>query len=282
MGMGRNLTNYHSHCDFCDGRASMERFLQAAVDCGMSAYGVSSHTTFPVAGGSLRPDTYPLYFAEAARLREVYRDRIEFYVGLEVDYIDACRNPAWSFYRDMPTDYTIGSVHFIPTDDGGWMGVDGAFEGFRERLSRFFADDIREVVMRFYEQSRRLVVCGGFTICGHLDKIALNASLFCPGITNELWYEELVVAHLRRLAEADCLVEVNTKAWELHRRLFPSVELLPLVRELGLRLVVNSDCHYPERVNSGRREALCLLRDAGIDVVWELHGGRWGAEPICV
>ena len=280
--MKPNLTNYHSHCDFCDGRASMERFLQEAVCCGMSAYGVTSHTTFPVAGGSLQPDTYPLYFAEAARLREAYRRQIEFYVGLEVDYIDERRNPSSDVYRSMPTDYTIGSVHFVPTDAGGWMSVDGAFDGFRERLSRFFADDIREVVMRFYEQSRKLAACGGFTIYGHPDKIALNASLYSPDITNESWYEELIVAHLRRLADADFLVEVNTKAWEQHHRLFPSAEWLPLVRKLGLRLVVNSDCHYPERVNSGRMEALRILRDAGIDTVWELHNGRWGETSICV
>lgn len=280
--MKQNLTNYHSHCDFCDGNASMERFLQEAVGCGMTAYGVTSHTTFPVEGRSLQPDTYSPYFAEAARLKVAYHRQIEFYVGLEIDYLDAQTNPSSAFYRAMPTDYTVGSIHFIPAACGGWMGVDGAFDGFRQRLSRCFADDIREVVVRFYEQSRKLAACGGFTIYGHPDKIALNASLFCPGITEELWYEELVVAHLRRLAEVGCLVEVNTKAWEQHHRLFPAVELLPLVRKLGLPLVVNSDCHYPERVNSGRLEALRILRDAGIDTVWELHGGRWGEVPICV
>ncbi len=275
-----NLTNYHSHCDMCDGHAPMERFVEEAVACGMSAYGITSHTTFPVGDRSLQPHTYPLYFTETARLREHYRNKIELYVGLEIDYIDEERNPASAIYRDMPTDYTIGSVHFIPTNNGEWMCVDGAYNKFRERMQHYFGDDIREIVTRFYRQSSNLIRCGHFTMHGHPDKIALNASQFQADITTEPWYEEMAVSHLRSLAGGDFLVELNTKAWEEHKRLFPSVELLPLVKKLGLRLVVNSDCHYPDKVNSGRYEALQILRQAGIDTVWELHNRRWQEVSI--
>ena len=41
--------------------------------------------------------------------------------------------------------------------------------------------------------------------------------------------------------------------------MFPSQALLPLVRELGIPLVVNSDAHYPDRINSGRPEGLALI-----------------------
>ncbi len=280
--MQNNLVNYHSHCDFCDGRAPMEAFVEAAVACGMKAYGVSSHTESPEPGRTLHRDTYAAYFAEIARLREKYRHQIELYAALEIDYIDEARNAASPMYRRMPLDYTIGSVHFVPAPDGGWMSVDGAYEGFRERLAARFGNDVRAVVELFYEQSRKMVAAGGFTICGHADKIALNASYFHPGITQEAWYEELASQYIHSLAGKDFLVEVNTKAWEQHHRLFPSVEWFPLMRRLGLKLVVNSDCHYPERVNSGRLQAMQLLRQAGIREVWELHSGRWAAVPICV
>ena len=42
-----NRTNYHSHCDFCDGKASMEEYIKAAIGAGFSAYGVSSHAPLP-------------------------------------------------------------------------------------------------------------------------------------------------------------------------------------------------------------------------------------------
>ena len=42
-----NLTNYHSHCVFCDGRADMESFVRFAVAQGFTSYGISSHAPLP-------------------------------------------------------------------------------------------------------------------------------------------------------------------------------------------------------------------------------------------
>lgn len=280
--MKHNHTNYHSHCEFCDGHAPMEEFIKAAVACGMTAYGVTSHTTFPTPGKSLQPNTYMAYFEEFNRLKKCYGDKLELYVGLEIDYLDEVRNPRLPFYATLPAQYTIGAVHFVCNERGEWMCTDGSFERFSENIARHFDNDIRRVVELFYEQSRRLIACGNFDIHGHPDKIALNASQFDRSILSEPWYEELAYNHIRSLAGGDFLVEVNTKALEQHGRIFPGVEWLPLVRKLGLNLVVNSDCHDTDKLESGRYETLRLLLDHGIDKVWELHDGRWAAYPICL
>ena len=278
--MNYSHTNYHSHCDFCDGHAPMQEFVEAAIAHGLVAYGVTSHTTFPTPGKSLQPDTYEPYFAEFFRLKELYRRQIELYVGLEIDYLDEVRNPRMPYYATLPTDYTIGAVHFVANERGEWMCTDGNHERFRENIANLFDNDIRRVVELFYAQSRRLIACGNFDIHGHPDKIALNTSQFDPSILQETWYEELAYNHIRSLAGGDFLVEVNTKALEQHNRIFPGVEWLPLVRRLGLKLVVNTDCHDTDKVLSGRLGTLQLLRDAGIDKVWELHNGRWGEVEI--
>ena len=276
-----NHTNYHSHCNFCDGRGEMEEFVKGAVACGMTAYGITSHTTFPMPPvKSLQPDTYGKYFEEFARLRALYGDKIELYVGLEIDYLDEVRNPRMPFYATLPTDYTIGGVHFVANERGEWMCTDGAFERFREAANERFGGDIRRIVELFYEKSRLLVRCGNFDIHAHPDKIALNASQFEPDILQESWYENMAYNHIRSLQGGDFLVEVNTKALEQHNRIFPAVEWLPLVRKLGLKLVVNSDCHDVDKIESGRYETLQILRDNGINHVWELHHGRWAEEEI--
>lgn len=279
--MKYNHTNYHSHCNFCDGRGAMEEFVKSAIECGMTAYGVTSHTTFPMPPvKSLQPDTYGKYFEEFARLRALYGKYIELYVGLEIDYLDEVRNPRLPFYATLPTDYTIGGVHFVANDRGEWMCTDGAFERFREAAHECFGGDIRRIVELFYEKSRLLVKCGNFDIIAHPDKIALNASQFEPSILQESWYENLAYNHIRSLKGGDFLVEVNTKALEQFNRIFPGVEWLPLVRQLGLNLVVNSDCHDIDKIDSGRYETLRILHDAGIKKVWELHNGRWAEEEI--
>ena len=41
-----NLTNYHSHCLYCDGRANMDDFIRFAISEGFTSYGISSTTIF--------------------------------------------------------------------------------------------------------------------------------------------------------------------------------------------------------------------------------------------
>ena len=43
MSRSKNLTNYHSHSLYCDGRASMEDFVRFALSEGFTSYGFSSH-----------------------------------------------------------------------------------------------------------------------------------------------------------------------------------------------------------------------------------------------
>lgn len=42
MGRNGNLTNYHSHSLYCDGRAGMEDFVRFAISEGFTSYGFSS------------------------------------------------------------------------------------------------------------------------------------------------------------------------------------------------------------------------------------------------
>ena len=52
------------------------------------------------------------------------------------------------------------------------------------------------------------------------------------------------------------------------------------LKELNIPVVVDSDAHRPENINSGREEALRALKKAGFTHVMELHGGLWQQVPI--
>lgn len=47
MSRSENLTNYHSHSLYCDGRAGMEDFVRFALSEGFTSYGFSSHAPLP-------------------------------------------------------------------------------------------------------------------------------------------------------------------------------------------------------------------------------------------
>ena len=105
-----NLTNYHSHCSFCDGKAPMEDFVKSAIAAGFTSYGISSHAPLPFETcWTLSQERVPDYLQEIGRLKQRYAGEIEIYAGLEIDYLNEIQNPANSYFQALPLDYRIGS-----------------------------------------------------------------------------------------------------------------------------------------------------------------------------
>ncbi len=279
--MKSNYTNYHSHCDFCDGHASMEEFVKAAIQEGFTSYGFTSHSPFCVENTcNMKRENFSDYLAEFQRLKQKYAGQIELYIGLEIDFLDDTFHPAIDYFRNLPLDYRIGSVHYIVAPDGTPVDTDGSPERFCQYVDTYFDGDVDEVVRRFYCGSRRMLELGGFDILGHFDKIGLNASIYREGLDKEPWYRALVLDYIDEIARRDILVEINTKAWERRERLVPHADYFETMRKLGVRGVVNSDAHYPEKINSGREVALQALLQAGYITVWQLDRGEWREVPI--
>ena len=87
------LSNYHSHCTFCDGRSIPEDFVRFAITHGFRAYGFSSHSPLPFETfWNMSKDDMPEYLQEINRLKQKYSDQLEIYAGLEIDYLDETYN----------------------------------------------------------------------------------------------------------------------------------------------------------------------------------------------
>lgn len=279
----RNLTNYHSHCSFCDGKAPMEDFVAEALRQGFTSYGFSSHAPLPFpTRWTLEREDVEAYLAEAARLREKYAGRIELYVGMEIDYLDEMSNPASPYFRSLPLDYRIGSVHLLKAPDGEIVDIDTGPEQFGRHVEEHFGGDLHGVVTDYFDKLIRMVETGGFDIVGHADKMSYNASCCEPGLTEQLWYEEKVREYFERIAHSGLIVEINTKMWSRAGVLFPHRRHFGLLKELGIPVQVNSDAHRPESIGDGRDVALRALREAGIREVMQLAGGRWKPVEISV
>lgn len=251
--------NFHSHTQFCDGRAPMEEFATAAVESGMRHYGFTPHSPIPFESPcNMSEADVPVFLAEVDRLQREHEGRIKFYKGMEVDYLGPQWGPANPYFKSLGLDYTIGSVHFIPSDEG-YVDIDGHYDRFKEKMARYFANDIRHVVETFYAQSMAMVEEGGFDMLGHLDKIGHNAGHFKPGIEEEAWYGRLVDDLIDLVISKRLPIELNTKAWAEHHRLFPAPRYLPRLLEAGITIAVNSDAHYPALIDASRPYALSLL-----------------------
>lgn len=276
-----NLTNYHSHTLYCDGRAAMEDFIRFAIDRGFTSYGISSHAPLPFpTHWTMEWDRMEDYLSEFRRMKEKYAGKIELAVGLEIDYLDEENNPAVSRFRELPLDYRIGSVHMLYDAKGEVVDIDVSAGVFRGIVDNRFDGDLDKVVHLYYGSLSRMVESGGFDIVGHADKMHYNAAAYRPGLLDESWYDGLVRNFFKQIAVHNYIVEINTKAFDSLGTFYPNERYFPLLKELGVRVQVNSDAHYPERIDSGRSEALVALKRAGFDTVTEWYGGKWVQMPL--
>lgn len=239
----------------------MELMARAAVGAGMRHYGFSPHSPIPVSSpcNMLRADV-DVYLAEVQRIKAMPElQSCRFYAAMEVDYLGDDWGPANEYFKSLPLDYIIGSVHFIPSQSGEYVDIDGHFDSFAKRMKAYFRDDIDYVVDTFYRQSRAMVEAGGFDILGHFDKIGQNASYYAPGIEDGSHYRQCVESLIDMIIDRRCVIELNTKAREQHGRFFPSERYLPVLADAGITILVNSDAHQPDRIDASRGEAFNLL-----------------------
>ena len=278
-----NLTNYHSHCSFCDGRAPFEEFVKEAISQGFYSYGVSSHAPLPFpTQWTMEWEQMEAYLDDFKNLRSKYADEIELYVGLEIDYLNEESNPSVARFTELPLDYRIGSVHLLYDAAGEVVDIDCSPAVFKERVDRHFNGDVLRVVRMYFDRLFRMVELGGFDILGHADKMHYNASCYHPGLLDEPWYEALMKDYFSLVASRGYLVEINTKAYDSLGTFYPNSRYWELMKEYQIKVLVNSDAHYPERINAGRMEALRLLQAKGFATVAELHQGSWREVPIVV
>lgn len=255
------LYNFHSHTQFCDGRASIEMFAREVVAQGFSHYGFSPHSPIPIESpcNMLKIDV-PTYLEEVARIKEEYKDSFtKFYASMEIDYLGKEWGPSHEYFQDLPLDYRIGSIHFIPSQSGEMIDVDGSHDNFNKKMEQYFAGDIRYVVETFYKQSIEMVNAGGFDLIGHFDKIGNNASHYCPGIEDKSWYQALVSELIEAIIAQKLTIEINTKAWDKHNRFFPHSRYWKRLIDAQAPIIINSDAHYPHLINANREEALRQL-----------------------
>ena len=274
------LSNYHSHCNFCDGRSYPEDFVRFAVARGFRAYGFSSHSPLPFETfWNMSRDDMDEYLAEIARFKAKYEGQIELYVGLEIDFLDRTYNASIPYFKNLPLDYRIGSIHFLPLspvlEERNMACIDGAYSEFARTVDAFFEGDIRRMVRRYFEAEMEMVEAGGIDIVGHIDKIYMNGQRY-PGFSLDAeWYRRPLLDLLDFVRERGLMVEVNTKNLVKKGETYPHRQFLGELRSRRIPVMVNSDCHYPDLVNDGRAEGFQLLEQVGFDATMELVGGKW-------
>ena len=239
---------FHVHTTFCDGQASPEEMVLAALERGLPAIGFSGHsrTGFDESWCMTRAATRA-YRREIARLKKQYAGRIDVFCGVEQDLLS-----------DAPTDgcdYVIGSVHYLRVG-GEYFPVDESAAHQRDAAARLFGGDPYGFAEEYFRHVERLPEATGCGVIGHFDVVAkFNEG----GALFDETHPRYVAAWrcaADKLLQSGALFEINTGAIARGWRSvpYPAPPILEYLIAHGARFLLGSDAHRPDGLCHGFAE----------------------------
>ncbi len=274
-------TNYHSHTDYCDGKGSVNDYIESAISAKFKSYGISSHN--PLRNGAswgMNPEFFHNYINDIKEARLNFKNQIELSLGMEVDYFSDEDRP--HHYIDQ-LDYWIGSIHFIDKFPNGedWE-IDGATNIFKNGLEKIFKNDIKKVISRYYELTTEMISKWQPPIIGHLDKIKIHNSKEFFFDEHEDWYLHLVNLVLEEAAKNQSIIEINTRG--LYKGIvsepYPSWHIIEMIRSKNIPIMLNSDSHHVREIQGSFEYVAERLKGLGITKLTILKNGQFREMPF--
>lgn len=277
------LTNFHTHCEFCDGKATAAAMADAARRAGFSILGFSSHAPLPfVTRWTMKQASLGDYVDAIRGLGRTHGPDMRILVGLEVDSIEGLCGPADGRFDGAGLDYRIGSVHFVlpdgapaPTpealDETGeptfGFTVDESEEKFGDHLSRFYDGDAEAMVDDYYAAVAACARTGGFDILGHFDLVRKNNRGQRRFSEEGRRYRDAAMAAVEAVAESGAIVEINTGGMARGKTdsPYPAAWILRELKARGVGVCLNADAHETRHLSAHREDGLRAAAAAGYD-----------------
>ena len=279
------LFNFHTHCHYCDGSSAPAAYVDEAIRQGFETLGFSSHSPLPFDNKfALQGDEKLLSYAhEIRKLQDQFKDQINLFLGLEIDFIPGLTKPFEYFKSLAGLDYTIGGVHLIkkPDQTDLWF-IDGPLQQtYDDGLKLLFGENVREAITAYWQQIREMISTQKPDVVAHLDKIKMhNKNRYFS--EDETWFEEQIDQTLELIKHSGTNVEVNTRGIYKGRseELFPGVKTLTKIHQLGIPITLSADAHRPEELSLYFDEAFIILKNIGFDKLMFFTREGWVERPF--
>lgn len=258
---------------------------QAAWANGYSILGFSAHAPLSFfAPWNLSWERMNAYADVIRALDSRWRERgMRVLLGLEIDYIPGLAGPGDQRYDAIRPDFRLGSVHYIVGCGPERFTVDEPAADFATHMAAIGPDPGRQVVREYYRSLCLLIESGGFDILGHFDLVKKNNGLKVWFDESSTFYRSLAGEAIDLAASRDRVIEINTGgiARKKTPETYPSITLLKLMREKGVRVTVGDDAHAPAHLGAYQDLARLAAREAGYGSVWYMDGkGVWRESGI--
>lgn len=266
--------NLHTHTSFCDGADSPEEMIVEAIKKGFDSIGFSGHSYMYYAPEhSMSLEGTLEYKKEIDRLKELYKDKIKVFCGLEVDMYSEIDLSGY--------DYLIGSVHYLKCGEE-LVGFDRSQNIVKMVIDKYFGGDGMKYAKEYYKTLAKLPEYGKFDIIGHFDLITKHSDnvIFFDENTKE--YQNAAIEALEALSGKIPFFEVNTGAIARGYRKtpYPSPFLMKEMKRLEFNPVISSDCHDKTMLDCGFGMATEMLKQAGFCEHYILSDNGFVSVPL--
>ncbi len=239
----------HNHTVLCNhASGEMQDYIKEAIKKNTEIFGFADHAPLnPDDGYRMKFEEMPIYEENVKRLKERFKNDIEILLGYEVDFIPGHLDKR---VINSNTDYLIGSIHYLKT----WNFDNPQY------LSVYKNKDIDKIWEEYFQAVEEMAKTNLFQIAGHLDLIKVFN--FKPKKDVRLIAKKAI----KEIKKANMAVEINTSGLRKPvKEIYPSNELLELIKEFDIDITLSSDAHKPEEVGKYSKEAEEVLKKFEFD-----------------
>lgn len=231
--------NFHTHTIYSDGHDTPTEMIESAIGFGFKALGFSDHSY------THQREDYPMsiegqkeYRREIHELADRYADRIRIYCGIEQDSESSL--PVTGEY-----DYILSSVHEL-IYHGEFYPLDSNEALHRHAVETLYGGNYLDLAKVYFDRLTEHVIRQKTDIVGHFDLITKYS--LAPEDHPE--YIDAALEAVREIVKHCKLFELNTGAIARGLRTvpYPAVFIVDEIKRLGGSFIINSDCHYKEKL----------------------------------
>lgn len=240
--------NYHTHTFRCGHASGLERnYIENAILGGIKKMGFSDHVPFMHDDGReiryrvLHKDVKD-YFDTLKALREEYKDKIEIFIGFEVEYYPPYFDKIIKYALESGAEYFILGQHQIDTDR---TDDPNGYEFF----NAFEKTDNEKMLSRYIDCIISAVKSGYISYIAHPDAFNFTGDVS--------YYLKEYARALEVCKEYDVPVEINCLGIRDSRH-YPRKELWELVGKIGAPVVIGMDAHDEVNAYDGNSISVAL------------------------
>ncbi len=279
-------SNLHTHGKYSDGLGELEEFVKKAISYKMSSLGFSTHSPVPFLNEwSMKKSNIQNYLSDVQSLKKKYYNKLNIYLGMELDYIENIDIKEYIGFDKLPLDYYIGAVHYIYlSKEDDYKCVDDDYMTFKDILINEFNNDMVAMYTKYFETYREMVKKYKPPILAHLDLIKKNNRGNRFFREDEVEYVKQIHETLIEVKQSDAVLEINTggMARGYTNEPYPSLWILKECKKLGIKITISADAHQPDMVNYNFKLAYNHAKKAGYEYFYQFNGQNFIKKPLTV